>query len=300
MDLLMDFEPSEEPFHNCWMCQVATVAEAAAALGRRPLAVRLYDALLPYAGQGVVTAGAVYFYGAVDHYLGLLALTLGRRDLAITHLEAATTLHNRVGATAWTARSRDVVAGVGGSDPPVNGEFRRDGDVWTLAFAGRQVSMRDAKGLHDIAALLAAPGRSLPVAELMALTAGPAVRAEAALGADTVLDSQARAEYRTRLQDLDDELAEAERDNDLERAAGARLERQTLAEELSAAVGLGGRARLLGAGGERARKAVTARIGNSVRRIGERHPALGAHLSASVIRGGSCSYAPSQPVTWRL
>jgi hypothetical protein len=92
----------------------------------------------------------------------------------------------------------------------------------------------------------------------------------------------------------------AEAHHDLERLARARLERELLAEELAGAVGLGGRSRLLGGGGERARKAVTARIRNSLRRIEERHAELGAHLAETITTGTSCSYTPSQPVEWRL
>ena len=49
--------------------------------------------------------------------------------------------------------------------------FRRDGDRWTAAFSGRTVTLRDAKGLRDLAVLLAAPGREVPATELVALQA---------------------------------------------------------------------------------------------------------------------------------
>src|SRR5207302_706985 len=135
---------------------------------------------------------------------------------------------------------------------------------------------------------------------LLGIDAGKEAAEEVALGADPVLDDQARAEYRARLRDLDEDLAEAEADHDLERMARARLERELLAEELAGAVGLGGRSRLLGGGSERARKAVTARIRNSLRRIEELHAELGAHLAEAITTGTSCSYTPSQPVDWRL
>jgi hypothetical protein len=53
-----------------------------------------------------------------------------------------------------------------------------------------------------------------------------------------------------------------------------------LVAELAHAAGLGGRARRLGDPGERARSAVTARIRDTIRRIAERHPALGAAPAA--------------------
>jgi hypothetical protein len=102
------------------------------------------------------------------------------------------------------------------------------------------------------------------------------------------------------LRDLEEELAEADAHNDLERLSRARLERELLAEELAAAIGMGGRSRLLGGGGERARKAVTARIRNSLKRIEERHPELGAHLAETITTGTSCSYTPLQSVEWTI
>jgi hypothetical protein len=303
---LAGFDPAGEPLHNLWLVQAATVAEAAAAVGDRDLAARLYDALVPYAGLGVVTAGAVDFYGAVDQYLGLLAATLGRRNAAAEHVRRAIELHRRLGASAWVARSQRVlaeVADVPNAEAPAaasRGLFRHDGEWWTVEFDGRMARLPDAKGLHDIRTLLGTAGRSVPAADLLAATAGDAAAEEAGLGADEVLDPRARAAYRARLAELDEDLAEAEAHNDLERISRARFERQLLAEELAAAVGLGGRARLLGSGSERARKAVTARIRNSLRRMARSHPQLAAHLSASITTGSSCSYVPDEAVTWEL
>ena len=306
---LAGFDPADEPLHNLWLVQAATVAEAAVALGDQELAARLYAALTPYAGLGVVTAGAVDFYGAVDHYLGLLAGCLGRRADAVDHLHRAVAQHRQLGATPWATRSQQALAalaadpaGAGGQGPAARrqGVFRRDGDWWTIGFGDRQARLPDAKGLHDIRVLLAAPGRTVTAADLLAATSGTDAAAGATLGADEVLDQTARAAYRARLAELDEELADADAGHDLERAARARFERQLLVDELSAALGLGGRARLLGSGAERARKAVTARIRNSLRRMDRVHPALAEHLSASITTGSSCSYLPAEPVEWEL
>jgi predicted ATPase len=298
---LEDFDPTAQNFGNIWLALVGTIAEAAAAVGHRPLADRLYEALLPFAGTAVTMAGAVAFLGAVDHYLGLLAAALGRQEAA-SHFRAAVALHRRLGARPWAARSSRELAALttGDAAGPLRGVFSRQDDVWTLGFAGKEVRLKDAKGLRDIAVLLGAPGRPVSVGALLGAVAGDEAAEEAALGADPVLDDRARAEYRARLRDLEEELAEAEADHDLERLSRARLERELLAEELAGAIGLGGRSRLLGGGSERARKAVTARIRNSLRRIEERHPELGAHLAETITTGTSCSYTPTQPVQWSL
>jgi hypothetical protein len=48
------------------------------------------------------------------------------------------------------------------------------------------------------------------------------------------------------------------------------------------------------------RKTVTARIRDVISRIEQVHPALGAHLRASVTTGTRCAYSPPTPVAWRL
>ena len=298
------FDPATQAPDNLWLSQVGTVAEAAAAVGHRPLAGRLYEALLPFAGTALITAGAVDFSGAVDHYLGLVAAALGRPEEAAGHFRNAVAMHERLGARPWAARSnRELAALTSGADNApgqLPGVFSRDGDVWTLAFAGKEVRLKDAKGLRDIAVLLGAPGQAVSVGALLGIDVGEEAAQEAAFGADPVLDDRARAHYRARLQELEEDLADAEADHDPERAARARLERELLAEELAGAIGLGGRLRSLGGGSERARKAVTARIRNSLRRIEERHSELGAHLLGTITTGTTCSYNPAQPVEWRL
>ena len=64
----------------------------------------LYDLLLPYAqrvsGQGIV------WIGAVAHYLGLLARTLGDTAGAEAHFADAAAIHQRIDAPIWLARTR--------------------------------------------------------------------------------------------------------------------------------------------------------------------------------------------------
>ena len=79
---------------------------------------------------------------------------------------------------------------------------------------------------------------------------------------------------------------------DAGRAENLEQERQALLHELRRAAGLGGRVRDINSDRERLRKTATARIRNTLRRLDDRHPALAAHLRASVHTGTSCAYAP--------
>ncbi|GII56684.1 helix-turn-helix transcriptional regulator [Planotetraspora thailandica] len=177
--------------------------------------------------------------------------------------------------------------------------FRRDGDVWSLGFAGRTVHLPDAKGLRDLHQLLSHPGADLPAVRLLDPEAGPLLVAARRLGADPVLDEEAKAGYRSRLDRLDEEIDRAARLGDDRKAAELDREREALLAELRSAAGLGGRDRRLGDESERARKTVSARIRDALRRLDRVHPELAAHLRAAVSTGTTCRYEPGQEISWR-
>jgi len=199
--------------------------------------------------------------------------------------------------------------------PPTLAEpavFQREGDVWAIAYEGKHLRLKDAKGLQYIAHLLRHEGQEFHAADLAAgaeavpafesARSGPETSAIAAgLGdAGEVLDAPARAAYRQRLTDLEAELAEATQWADAGRAARLREEIEFLGEELSSAYGLGGRVRKAGDVADRARKAVTSRIRETIARIGKEHPALGLHLDNAIRTGVFCSYHPDRSPEWHL
>jgi hypothetical protein len=67
--------------------------------------------------------------------------------------------------------------------------------------------------------------------------------------------------------------------------------------ELTAADGASARRRS-GVDLERARKAVTNRIRDAVKRIGVTHESLGLHLRNAIHTGTSCSYTPEGNIRW--
>jgi hypothetical protein len=88
-----------------WAFNMACLAGAAARQQDKPQAARLADALAPYAATGIIWAGAAAFFGSAAHWLGMLATTLGRHQLAGQYLATALTFHERLGATPWVART---------------------------------------------------------------------------------------------------------------------------------------------------------------------------------------------------
>jgi hypothetical protein len=117
-----------------------------------------------------------------------------------------------------------------------------------------------------------------------------------------ILDPQAKEAYRHRLEELQEELREAEGWADTERAARAREEMEFLADELAGAIGLGGRDRRAPSDAERARVNVTKAIRAALARIDQHSPALGRHLANTIRTGTFCSYVPDPRVSaaWQL
>ena len=74
------------------------------------------------------------------------------------------------------------------------------------------------------------------------------------------------------------------------RSARARSEIDAIAEQLAAAVGIGGKDRRSSSEAERARSTVTKRIKEAINKIGEVTPLLGCHLAARIKR----------PVAWKF
>lgn len=191
------------------------------------------------------------------------------------------------------------------------GRLQREGDYWTIGFAGETVRIRDLKGIHYLARLLADPGREFHVFDLVSAEhPGPVAERSAPHegmtstydDAGELLDDQARTAYQRRLAEIDEDIDDARSAGDLHRTAQAETERDFLVRELSRAFGIGGRSRKAGARSERARVAVTRATRTALRHIAEHHEALGQHLDHAIRTGTYCSYEPDPraPVHWQL
>jgi AAA ATPase-like protein len=192
--------------------------------------------------------------------------------------------------------------------------MQSEGDVWVIDYEGRSVRVRDSKGLRYLARLLSSPGVEIHALDLFGAAAVRGVSRGAALdagiearpggdgGTGPALDAEAKAAYRARLEELQGELEEAESFNDPERAARAREELEFVANELSGAMGLGGRDRESGSNAERARVNATRSIRGVMKRIAGYDAALGRELEATVRTGTFCAYEPDprRPVSWTV
>ncbi|REE97865.1 ATP-binding protein [Thermomonospora umbrina] len=225
-------------------------------------------------------------------------------ETAVRLLREAEPQARRLGMGHLADRARDLAPADAPAprrpvEPPAH-EFTRTGAVWRLRFDGRTVHVPDAKGLRDLHHLLGRPGTHVPAVRLLNPDGGATAVAAASLGGDPVLDDEGKARYRRRLERLDEEIDRMTSLGDDRRAAECDRERAALLEELRCAIGLTGRNRRLGDETERARKNVTARIRDALRKLDDRHPELAAHLRASVSTGVTCCYAPDGEIRWRL
>jgi len=179
--------------------------------------------------------------------------------------------------------------------------FIRKGDYWTIRYQGEVAILKATRGLDCLCYLLHHPARDVHVSELLATPIDLPLSAFFQ-DAAPILDSQAKAEYKRRIDELRDDLEEAERFNDSYRAARIRSEIDAVAEQLAAAVGLGGRDRRSSSEAERARSAVTKRIKEAIHRIGKFIPPLGRHLAVRIKTGYFCSYNPhpDRPIAWKF
>jgi predicted ATPase len=323
------------PRDYTWLGNVAGLALVCHGLDDRRRAAILYDLLLPHTPYLLrVNQLGVGCSGPVAHFAGLLAITLGSTDDAVRHFEAAVAIDERIGAPVFAAQARSKLAECletrgqgrdreqaeelrGQADavmraldirplirstatprPPRSASLHREGDYWMIQHATNPVRLRDRVGLRHLARLLAEPGREFHVLDLAATPTAGQRRQSANLG--PVLDEPAKAAYRRRLAELTDDLQEAESFADRGRTEKARREIETLTDQLTAAVGLGGRDRQPGSDAERARTAVTKAVRSAIATISAHDPVLGGHLRQAVSTGTYCSYTPdpTAPLHW--
>lgn len=306
VDLWLGMLDAAEGRWDAAVTAFTSARDSADRLQARPWSLRagleLADALRARGGEGDAAAEA-----ALRVEISRAAKAMGLRHLErraageeepAAEEAAEAEAQPRVAAEAGACADIRTASGIGAGtdtgtvDAPPGPEFRRDGAVWALAFGGRAVHVPDAKGLRDLHTLLSRPGTDFPAVRLLAPDGGETAVAARAMGGDPVLDERAKAEYRRRLDQLDQEIDRAGELGDDARAAAYDRERQALLDELRTAAGLGGRTRRLGDEAERARKTVTARIRDTLRKLDALHPELAAHLRQSVTTGSTCAYRP--------
>lgn len=208
----------------------------------------------------------------------------------------------------------EATAEAGTTAPVTSATLRRQGEVWNLQFSGEPFQLPDLLGLHYMRHLLLHPSQEFHVTDLVDISEKKSERVatqewsqntsiRADLGdAGPLLDAQAQRNYKARLRELREDLAEAESRSDRGRMESVQREMDALMQALSGAIGLGGRSRRAGSHAERARVSITKRIGIVLKRIRPHDPALAHYLASTLKTGTFCFYnpEPGRNLTWNL
>jgi tetratricopeptide (TPR) repeat protein len=279
-----------------WSVFVRELAHAAIALDDHGLSAQLLEDLLPLAASCGVNGAVVAFSGSHAHTAGLLAASVGEHESSQHLLERAEAIYTRIGAHTWLADVRRELAAASSqvAAPTSGASMHRREAVWYIRFDGQEATVPHSKGLADIARLLATPAGEIHVLDL--IEAGD----RSGAGGE-IVDHQTLQAYRQRLADIDEDADEADRDNDPERRARLNVERQALLDELSRTTSVRGRARqFANHPAERARKAVTGRVRDAIRKLEAVLPELSAHLERNIVTGTYCRYRADDAVSWHV
>ncbi|HVE76767.1 MAG TPA: adenylate/guanylate cyclase domain-containing protein [Actinomycetota bacterium] len=180
----------------------------------------------------------------------------------------------------------------------------REGDYWRVGPVDSSILLRDSKGLRYIASLVSRPGHDVFVLDLLDVSEGASAQESAARravgDAGEMLDTTALRAYRERILEIEGELEEARGFNETERVTLLEDESRQLSEEISSALGIGGRIRSAASAPERARVSVTKAIRTAIRKIGDEDDWLGKHLDRSIRTGIRCIYVPDTPAVWQV
>jgi tetratricopeptide (TPR) repeat protein len=272
-------------------------------------------------------------------YWGQSLLSQGETQRATEKFERARSIYRSIGTGArWIERLDEcahpisnpqddspATASSGGaivqepSSSSSEGAFIIEGDIWTVAYGGHLTRLKDIKGLHYLARLLGRPGREIHALDLIG--AGDLVtlvdessssrkitleREDLHFGltdhSGEMLDKEAKASYKRRVDELQQELEDAKEIGNAELADKIQEEIEAIARELRRAIGLGGRDRRSASNSERARLSVTRAIKIALDRISVNDGELGRLLSKTIQTGTFCSYNPDPDavIVWRV
>lgn len=315
-------------FRDMFMLEWA--GEVATRLGDRAMAAELYDGMIAHrrrwASAGLPTLS---IEPPLERTLGILAAALGRGDDARAHFTTVIAELRAAGLPVLVARTlvEWATCGAASGDDVAHAlaearglatsyglpllaridaaEHRapvapraiapapglvlvHEGATWHVSLGAASCRVKHARGVELLARLVVESPHDVHVLELVG---GDATDTG---DAGEILDREAIAAYRARVLELrqlvDDEVDARRRDS-------ARAELEELEDQLSAAVGIGGRQRRASNAAERARVNVQRRLSDAVKRITEAAPAIGRNLEAGLRTGMYCSYDPRRAVT---
>lgn len=303
-----------------WLMNMATLADGCWMLKDVDVARQLYRHLAPFTPYNVVLPPLLVL-APVAHYVGRLAIVLGKEAVARRHFEDALALEHRTGARQYLALTQSTygrllmrsggaadrergaqllasgravadelrLASVrndrAGAAPqgPERAVFRLEPGGWRLVFQGRVATVSHRVGMTYLRCLLERPGSPITAVELASL-GGAGVLVQPRPG--ELVDRRALGEVRHRIAEIESDLATA-------RLRGVTPPADLLDERAACLGYLHDRSTALVSTADRARSGVTKAIGRALQAIRRAHEAFGSHLDRHVETGRSCVYVPN-------
>jgi len=212
-----------------------------------------------------------------------------------------------------------------GKNGPLSGNYifryqDQDG-LWDIVYEGRGFTIRDSKGLHYITYLLKKQGENCSALKLKRefdkifpkpheTTYSTMCREELeeenleiipdSGDIGDILDDQAIKKLYESRQELNEDILEAKKNNDLGRIADLNEEMCWIEQQLSAGLDKYGRHRKFQDKRENCRKSISKEITKSLNKIKEKDQdqSLWRHLKNSIKTGTQCYYRPEKSIPW--
>jgi len=190
--------------------------------------------------------------------------------------------------------------------------FKKDGDFWQVAYQSNDTTtIKDSKGMSYIARLLEKPNEPIaalslanPKSDTKLMIQGKAVENDTVSSnsgkPQEIIDEDTLQSCQKRIIDIKNELADAEKNNDLAAQERLEAEKEQILSELNAARNLKGESRSFTDNLDKARKAVTNAIKRALENIKTHSMPLYQHLDNSIQRGIDFAYNPDRKIDWEL
>jgi hypothetical protein len=187
------------------------------------------------------------------------------------------------------------------TDPLPQNVFRQYGSRWQMRFQGGEaVPLNRQKGTEYLATLLSLPYQSISVLDLCANgVMDEQTRAAMEAGGFEVVDYQFVLQFRERLGEIENEIAETQEYNDIERTAWLRAEKERFLKQPKGMIGPNGKVYRTQDPLKKPRDAVTKAIRRTIqniRRAGMDN--FADHLEKYIITGNEMIYSPLEGICW--
>lgn len=197
----------------------------------------------------------------------------------------------------------NTIAGVHPPDeavkpPEPSHRLVQEGQGWLLRFEGIDKRFELSIGMVYVHAMLSVPNKSFTVAELYVI-ARPHMKDIPSARAEAAFDEKAARAYWRRLIELDEDIAVANKRQDVTAMQVAENEKARLLAELKAAR-FAGRPKIESADQKRLRDRVRNAVDRTIDLLKKYHPSAGNHLDGAISRGSVMKYAPDEVPAWSL